>query len=95
VLRVIAEDLESTAGVGRLARHASATLDLVVSLAHQRAAECRRATGWLLLALAAANIGYDLAMPNLSMGYFAWALTLIAIGSGVHLSAHPPSRRRA
>ena len=95
VLRLIAQDLEGSAGFLRLARHMSATLDLVISLIHQCAADCRRAAGWVLLGFAAANVGYDVAMPNLSMGYFAWAVTLIAIASGVLLSTSASRPRRA
>ena len=94
VLRVIGDQIDDAARADRLRCHLLATLDLGIALLHQRSANLLRATGWLLVGLAAANIGYDVMMPKLAMGFLAWALTLIAIASGVLLSRHSPTRRR-
>jgi len=74
--------------------HLEATVDLLRALATERGRDVLRAGGWALLTLGFANIAYDIAQPTLSMGYFAWALTLIALSSGYLLSATPSRRRR-
>jgi hypothetical protein len=94
VLRLIGDQIDGAGRVDLLRCHVSATLDLMTALAQQRGVDLVRAAGWLLVGLATANIGYDVATPKLSMGFFAWALTLIAIATGVLLSGHSPGRRR-
>jgi hypothetical protein len=94
VLRLISDQIDDAARVDVLRCHFAATLDLATALARQRAAYLLRGTGWLLMGLAAANIGYDVVTPKLSMGFFAWALTFVAIASGVLLAGHASTRRR-
>jgi hypothetical protein len=83
------------AGFGARAQfHLEATADLVRAVAHARAPDAVRALGWLCIALSTLNVGYDLAMPKLSMGVLAWGITVIIASVGAKLASHSPERRR-
>ena len=82
-------------GLGaRVQFHLEATADLLRALARERSLDLARAMGWCCLVLSTGNVAYDIAMPKLRMGWYAWALTLIVAAAGVILASPSPGRRR-
>ena len=80
---------------GRLLRfHAVATLDLLRAACTQWRPALARIASAMLVAGAIANLGYDLANPQLSMGFLAWGLTVMAMTSSLWMSAGAGRRRR-
>jgi hypothetical protein len=74
--------------------HVTATADLVRAAAMQWRPAILRLMSAIVLIAALANVGYDLAHPKLSMGYFAWGLTLIAVASSGLMFSAAERRRR-
>ena len=74
--------------------HLTATLDLARAVGTQRRPMLLRTASAALLIAALGNVAYDFANPHLSMGFFAWALTFIALASSRLMSAAAEKRRR-
>ncbi len=103
IMRVLAEQEQDATALSRAERwwrRSRATCDLVRVGIRERVVAIGaiiRLIGALLIAAAAMQVIYDLATPKLSMGYYAWALTLIVCSCGVILTTAPQriDRRRS
>ena len=100
MLRVLAEQELQASALPRGTRwwdHYRATCDLIGVGLRERVGVLSmaiRGIGILLIAAAAMQVIYDLATPKLSMGYLAWALTLIVCSFGVVLATTTRNDRR-
>jgi len=92
MMRVLAEqelDASARSRGERWWSRSRATCDLIRVAIRERVATVStaiRVIGMLLVAAAAMQVIYDLATPKLSMGYYAWALTVMVCSFGVILT---------
>ena len=92
ILEVLDQQRRKDRG-GTISFHLVATIDLLRSMCREWRSDLLRPLGWILIVAALGNLGYDFVHPELSMGYLAWGLTVLALWLGYLLSM-PPARRR-